>query len=374
MNRLRSLVAAAALVVVAFAPALAQQSGRDTVRGPCATPDSVVFHGNQRISETMLRGDAGISPGVALSSGVLQRAIKNLFATGQFDDVATSCNIATNGKAILTFDMKERPVLSDVDVTGPDRLSINTVRDRVDLLVGRPVDPNQVARSVARIDSLYEAEGYPLVAVKVDTTVVNGQLKLTFRVNEGSRLAVSGIDVQGNRALSYKKVVDAMQTKPEGFWFWRKGEYDADKLAGDVTERIPQIYGQNGFIDMQVLRDTLIVDRTRGKALVDIGVAEGPQYRVGEFEVVGAKVFSSDQIARFYPFGEKTKSLTETVKGVFRRNDNGVEIFDKSRWDDATQRVQEAYANEGYIYAQVRPVVERVRVGKDSTPTVNLRW
>ena len=36
--------------------------------------------------------------------------------------------------------------------------------------------------------------------------------------------------------------------------------------------------------------------------------------------------------------------------------------------------MQEAYANEGYIRAQVRPVVERVRVGKDSVPTVNLRW
>ncbi len=366
---------AAALVVVASAPAWSQQSGGNVpVTGPCATPDSVVFHGNQRISETMLRGDAGISPGVALSSGVLQRAIKNLFATGQFDDVATSCNIATNGKAILTFDMKERPVLSDVDVTGPDRLSINTVRDRVDLLVGRPVDPNQVARSVARIDSLYEAEGYPLVTVKVDTTVVNGQLRLTFRVNEGSRLAVSAIDVQGNRALSDKKVVDAMQTKPEGFWWWRKGEYDADKLAGDVTERIPQAYGQNGFIDMQVQKDTVVVDRGRGKAQVNIGVSEGPQYRVGEFEVVGAKVFSSDQIARFYPFGEHSKSLTETVKGVFRRKDSGNEVFDKSRWDDATQKVQEAYANEGYIYAQVRPVIDRVRVGKDSVPMVNLRW
>ena len=366
---------AAALVVVASAPAWSQQSGGNVpVTGPCATPDSVVFHGNQRISETMLRGDAGISPGVALSSGILQRAIKNLFATGQFDDVATSCNIATNGKAILTFDMKERPVLSDVDVTGPDRLSINTVRDRVDLLVGRPVDPNQVARSVARIDSLYEAEGYPLVTVKVDTTVVNGQLRLTFRVTEGSRLAVSAIDVQGNRALSDKKVVDAMQTKPEGFWWWRKGEYDADKLAGDVTERIPQAYGQNGFIDMQVQKDTVVVDRGRGKAQVNIGVSEGPQYRVGEFEVVGAKVFSSDQIARFYPFGEHSKSLTETVKGVFRRKDSGNEVFDKSRWDDATQKVQEAYANEGYIYAQVRPVIDRVRVGKDSVPMVNLRW
>ncbi len=322
----------------------------------------------------MLRGDAGISPGVALSAGVLQRAIKGLYATGQFDDIQTSCNIAANGKAILTFDVKERPVLKDVDVTGPDRLSINSVKDRVDLLIGRPVDPNAVARSVGRIDSLYEAEGYPLAQVRVDTTVVDGQLKIVFHVSEGSRLSVSGVDIQGNKAIPDKTIVAKMQTKPEGFWFWQKGEYDADKLAGDVTERIPQAYSERGFIDAQVLRDSLIVDRSRGKALVDIGVSEGPQYHIGDFEVVGAKVFSSEQIARFYPFGEHTKGMIETVKGVFQRHDNGVEIFDKSKWDDATGKVQEAYANQGYIYAQVRPVIERIKVGKDSVPTVNLRW
>src|SRR5438105_11483800 len=199
MIRHRSLLQAAGLIVVASVPAWSQQSSNTPVTGPCATPDSVVFHGNQRISETMLRGDAGISPGVALSSAVLQRAIKNLFATGQFDDIQTSCNIAANKKAILTFEVKERPVLKDVDVTGPDRVSINSVRDRVDLLVGRPVDPNQVARSIARIDSLYEAEGYPLATVRVDTAMVNGQMKITFHVSEGSRLADSGIAVTGSR-------------------------------------------------------------------------------------------------------------------------------------------------------------------------------
>lgn len=372
MIRHRSLLQAAGLIVVASVPAWSQQN--TSGQGPCATPDSVVFHGNQRISETMLRGDAGISPGVALSAGVLQRAIKGLYATGQFDDIQTSCNIAANGKAILTFDVKERPVLKDVDVTGPDRLSITSVKDRVDLLIGRPVDPNAVARSVGRIDSLYEAEGYPLAQVRVDTTVVDGQLKLVFHVSEGSRLSVSGVDIQGNKAIPDKTIVAKMQTKPEGFWFWQKGEYDADKLAGDVTERIPQAYGERGFIDAQVLRDSLIIDRSRGKALVDIGVSEGPQYHIGDFEVVGAKVFSSEQIGRFYPFGEHTKGMIETMKGVFQRHDNGVEIFDKSKWDDATGKVQEAYANEGYIYAQVRPVIERMKVGKDSVPTVNLRW
>ena len=36
--------------------------------------------------------------------------------------------------------------------------------------------------------------------------------------------------------------------------------------------------------------------------------------------------------------------------------------FDQAKWDDATRKVGEAYANEGYIYANVRPVVQRVQL------------
>src|SRR5258708_10269492 len=129
---------------------------------------------------------------------------------------------------------------------------------------------------------------------------------------------------------------------------------------------------------MQLLRDTLMVDRARGKALVDITVTEGPQYRVGDFEVNGARRFSSDELRRFYPFTDRGRTLKETVAdvaGVLTRSGSKdpANVFDQSKWDEATRQVQEAYANAGYIYAQVRPVVERLKVGKDSVPTVNLR-
>ena len=45
-----------------------------------------------------------------------------------------------------------------------------------------------------------------------------------------------------------------------------------------------------------------------------------------------------------------------------------------SAWEAATSKVQDVYENEGYIYASVRPVVERKKLGKDSVPTVDLSW
>jgi outer membrane protein insertion porin family len=139
------------------------------------------------------------------------------------------------------------------------------------------------------------------------------------------------------------------------------------------------VYGKHGLIDVQVTRDTLVIDRSRGKALVDVSVNEGPQYVVGEFEVNGARRFSSDEIRRFYPFDDKGKTLKQTVGGVagiLRRggDKDPPNVFDQSKWEEATRQVTDLYANEGYIYAQVHPVIERVRVGPDSVPTVNLRW
>src|SRR5690242_18307674 len=156
MHRLRSalLAAATAGAIIAFAPVARAQEA--AVTGPCAQPDSIAFTGNQRISDQLLRGDAAIVPGAPLNVRAVERAIKNLYATGQFEDVRVACE-RTAGKTVLTFALRERPILQDVDVRGADRVSPSEVRDRVDILIGRPVDPAQVAKDVARIDSLYEA-------------------------------------------------------------------------------------------------------------------------------------------------------------------------------------------------------------------------
>ncbi|MFI5256414.1 MAG: outer membrane protein assembly factor BamA [Gemmatimonadales bacterium] len=347
-----------------------------TTAGRCATPDSIAFRGAVRTGDATLRSETGLVPG-PVNYRDLDRAIKALYSLGQFEDVQASCELSPGGtRAMLVLTVRERPLLGAVDVAGTNRMSASSVRDRVDLLIGRPVDPAQVTRAMQRIDSLYQAGGYYLARVRPETTMVNGQVHLVFHVDEGHRLAVSGVDIAGNAGVSDKTVVGAMATKPEGFFWWHKGELDADKYAADVSEAIPTLYASKGYIDAQVLKDTLRVDRNRGKAMVDIAVNEGPRYRIGTFEVTGSRHFSNEDIARFYPFGDQPTTITGAVKGLIRvgRGNDDALYFDQTKWDDATRKVGEAYANEGYISASVRPVVTRVKVGPDSVPTVNLRW
>jgi outer membrane protein insertion porin family len=360
-------------VVVAGSAAQAQ----DASTGPCATPDSVAFRGNKRIHDDELRSDVGITPKSTINSRILTRALRGLYATNQFEDnIRSDCEII-DGKAVLVFTLQERRVLSDVTVTGADKVSTGSVKDRVDLLIGKPVDPAQVAKDVARIDSLYQAEGYYLAKVKVDTTLVGDDgATIEFHVDEGRRLAISGVEVVGNKALPTSTIVKAISTKPEGFFWWKNGEFDSDKYAEDLGKNIPALYAAHGYIDMSVIKDTLIIDREKGKALVRITVNEGPQYKLGDFEVNGAKHFPAEVIQAMYPFNpNKSKTMGETVKGLIGRGQTEpANVFDESAWEDATQKVQKAYADEGYIYASINPVVERHRVGRDSIPTVDLRW
>ena len=371
---MRRLAGTSALLATLVSAAAAQ----DQSSGICTKPDTLAFRGYSRVPESLLRSDVSIAAGSSINYRTLQRAIKNLYETQQFDDVVIQCQLLS-GRPMLVFEVTERPLLGDVDVRGPKRVSAGTVRDQVDVLIGRPVNPAQVAKVLARIDSVYESKGYYLAEVRAETTQVDAGAKLTFVVNEGRRLAISGVRIDGNERINDKSLVAELQTKPEGFLWFRKGEFDDDKYASDLTEKLPLAYARHGFIDMQLSRDSLVVDRERGKALVDLKVEEGPQYVVGEFEVNGARRFNSDEVRRFYPFATRGRTLKEAfsdVTRVVRRS--GVRdpsnVFDQKRWEEATAQLRDAYANEGYIYAQLHPVVERVRTGRDSVPTVNLRW
>ena len=343
--------------------------------GACATPDSIAFRGAAASLDDMLRSGVGIAPKTAINGRLLSKAVKDLYATNLFDDIVPTCEIVGD-KSLLIFTLKERPILSDVRVEGPDKVSAGSVKDRVDLLIGKPIDPAQVAKDVSRIDSLYQSQGYYLAKVRVDTIKSGNATTLVFHVDEGRRLAISGVEIRGNKALSSKEIVGSLATKPEGFFWWKNGEFDQEKYTEDLSRTLPKLYASHGFIDMQVVRDTLIVDRDNGKALVQLTVNEGPQYKIGDFEVNGAKVFNNDDIARMYPFSpDKTKGVSETMKGLIGRgSDRPKDVFNATAWEEATSKVQEAYENQGYIYASIRPVTERRKSGPDSTPTVDLRW
>src|SRR5690606_36512821 len=139
------------------------------------------------------------------------------------------------------------------------------VRYKLLLIPGRTADPAEITRARAAVDSLYRSRSFYLARIDVDSASVDDGIAVTFRISEGRRLAISGISIEGNSRLSDDEIVGAMATKPEGFLFTNTGEFDDDTYGTDLAISIPELYANRGFLDMRVVRDTLIIDPEIGK-------------------------------------------------------------------------------------------------------------
>lgn len=321
--------------------------------------DSVAVEGNSRVSAAQVTASAGIPTGAAINYRDIQRAVSALYRTGQFDDVTVVQRIV-DGKSILVFVVDERPLLAGWSVRGVEKLSTADVRDRVKLLEGRPIDRAALARSEAAIDSLYRDRGYYAVEVAAQQLPADsaGGVRVVFDVEEGSRVSLSQVVIEGNSAFPDAAVVGQMGSKPESFWWFRNGEYDERRVQEDIRERLPGWYGSRGHIDFQVTGDTLLADSADGKATLRLTVDEGAVYRVGKFEMSGNRRYSTEELMAYYPFPSAG---------------NIEPVFNRSEWEAATARLGDLYANTGYIYAVVSPQETR-RILPDSTYLIDLSW
>lgn len=355
---LRSLPLLAAVALLPGVPAalFAQQQ----------TPvvDSIVIEGNSRLSDTQIAGTAGIIPHQPINYRDIQRAVTALFRTGQFDDVVVQQR-TLGDRLVLVFKVKERPILERWAVRGVNRLSEGAVKGRVKLTEGRPLDRNAIEQSRNAIDSLYREAGYYAAQVKtLELPQDSSRIRIVFDVQEGERVAISQVVVKGNKRFSDEDVVGHMSTRPEGFWWFQKGEYDEERLDQDIRERLPRWYADQGFVDFQVTQDSLAPDSAHGKAVLHLAVQEGPAYQVGTFDIQGNRRFSTEELVNLYPFGPLTPANTPS---------GSARPFSRSDWEAATEKVQNLYANSGYIYAQVQPEETR-RTGPKGKPVVDLRW
>jgi outer membrane protein insertion porin family len=355
-RRLILVLLAAALLGVRTA------ESQQAVEGPPI--DSVVVVGNRRVSTEQILRTAGLAVGQPANFRIIQRAILALFQTGQFDDVQVEQG-GDPDRLVLIFRVRERPILRRWEIRGASQVPPSQVRSRVSLIEGRPVDRALVEQSRSAIDSLYARRGFFATQVRVDEHPEGEDgLRLVFAISEGQRLAVSQVVIEGNTVFPDREVVQAMGSRPEGFWWFQSGEFREERLDEDLRERLPAWYASRGHIDFQVLRDSLIADTVPGKAILLLEVEEGDRYLVGRVQIEGNRRYSTDEILSFLPFGNRQTAARGEPLAV---------PFDRVAWEEATERLRELYANTGYIYARVEPELLR-RTGPDGQSYADLRW
>lgn len=372
----RAAAYAAALAVVwlaLFTGAAMAQDPAGTVR-----VESVQVEGAQRVANTTILGDIGIQAGDRVSALDINRAIGRLWATGQFSDVeviAVADTTQADAPVTLRVIVEEQPLVTSIDFRGLENVRASTIRDTVGLRAGAPLRPGRVEEAKVMVRSLLARKGYQVRSVTDTLIPVEGadnEVRLVFDVEEGQRVAVAEITFEGNQAFDDGQLSKVMSTKPEGFFWFRGGTYDEDKLRNDLRDVLPQFYAENGYIDFAVVGDSLEVDQTTGKGRLIVTLDEGSQYVLEELDVRGNRRYATEDLRRYFEQrrGGGLLSVIGLNLGSTPRPESG-QVFDQVAFQTAAGDIAQLYANSGYIYAQAEPVIERLPAAEgDSTPRV----
>ncbi|HUG41057.1 MAG TPA: outer membrane protein assembly factor BamA [Longimicrobiales bacterium] len=384
MKRIREAAGTLAASLVAFAwvsPSAAQQTPVMPVEP--VPVEAIDVRGNERIPEDIVLSTAGIRLGDRVTFREIQQAIRRLWVTDQYADVrilAEEVRPEDPASPVrLIIEVEEQPYVAYLEFRGLENVRAGTVRDTVGLRSGQAYDPARLVEAEHVIREMLAEKGIRLQRMEhrlEPIAGVEGEYRLVIDVEEGQRVAIAEVVIAGNEVFADDEIKDAMSTREEGFLWYRPGLFDDEVLRQDLRSTLPDFYGRQGYIDFTVLGDTLVVDPETGKGRLTVRVSEGARYRLVGFEVRGNRRFPTDDLSRYYESARGGLLSSFGIGGIGAEAGQVAAqrpVFNQSRFQQATEDVFQLYRNEGYLYAQVMPFVERVETD-DGEPGVRVGW
>lgn len=211
------------------------------------------------------------------------------------------------------------------------------------------VSDTVIESSAEKLRIMYRDLGYADVRVQTVKNEGSGTLDLLFQVEEGPRVRVEAVQIEGSRDLPEKRIRESMAVRPPG-WF-RSQLYREDELGKDL-DAVSDLYAASGYLDADVRRT---VTRTPGGAgaVINITITEGRK------TVTGAITFE----------GNAALSTAELSEGLGLQT--GKPFVDRLVEEDR-YRILSRYADRGYLYARVE--AERTTVPGKDADSVNIRY
>ena len=229
----------------------------------------------------------------------------------------------------LALQVTEGP-LTRVELAGRAVLDEAALRERMVFADDRIVDDVEVRASADQIAKAYHEAGYHFVKVTGTLGGDERERLVKFEIEEGPRVVVESLTLEGNATLTAKQLAEQIQTRPAGLVpigiF--KGLFVEERLEEDVR-LVRQYYRTQGFPSAEVGPPRVTFNDDRTHAQIVIPVVEGSRHTVSAVTVTGNRVLAADTILR-------------TIG--FRAGDP----WDAVRAEEARHKVEQLYQRRGY--------------------------
>jgi outer membrane protein insertion porin family len=291
--------------------------------------------GNDRVEEEAIRVYLTSRPGETLSLDSVDKDVRAIYKMGFFKDVEARLT-EENGKTILTYWVKERPLIREIRTEGHKGLSKDEMENALKVRPRTILNPVKIRAGVENAKREFEKKGFLDADITYRTEdIAPGEIVLTFTVNENDKIRVKEMLFEGNKAFSGKQLASILSTRKANFLsrFMNTGVLNRDALKTDV-ERLTAWYYDNGYINVKV--DEPKVKRKDDGLYVTMRIEEGDQFSMGDVSFTG-EVPGGEPLAKLRVGLEKGK------------------VFKASELRDDVFRLTGYFSDQGYAFVNVEP-------------------
>jgi outer membrane protein insertion porin family len=264
---------------------------------PAPTVRDITVEGNRRIQTPVIINRVQTKIGDPFSPTGVREDVRSIFTLGFFDDVQVRVEDFEGGVRLI-FVVVERPLVREVSFEGNQEIKTEELREKAAIRVGVLYNPVEVQRGQEAIREKYEEEGFFGVTISPRTErTPEGDIRIVFRIDEGKKMYIDRIVIEGNQALTAKQIKDSMATKERLYWILPFSKVTR-KVFEEDAERILNLYADHGYIQARIESHEIVPDFQRNKVVLRTRVVEGPQFRVGSVTFSGNEILPDEEIRK----------------------------------------------------------------------------
>lgn len=299
--------------------------------------DDIRVEGLERISPGTVFNYLPISVGDTVDDTRSRDAVRALYKTGFFKDVA----LERDGD-VLVVSVIERATITEITFEGNKAIKTDDLLEGLEdvgFSKGEVFNEAKLDKVVQELRRQYYSNGK--YGVRIDHEIIpvgDKAVEVALTVSEGAAARIKQINIIGNESFTDEEVLQDFElTTPNWIsWFSKDDQYSKTKLSGDL-ESLRSLYLDNGYINFSVDSTQVSITPDKADVYVTINITEGERFVVGDVRLAGTLIVEPEELFK-YVFTRK--GMTFSRKGLTLTSKN----------------ITDRLGNEGYAFANVNAI------------------
>ena len=315
-----------------------QQPPQQPPPRPIIRAIDVEYSGPPTVSKERILAYMRTKVGQPFNDATVEQDVEALYKSGSVQNVRIFGEPLGDGVKVIV-QVQTRLIAHEIVIEGAKRIGATKLRKEIKLRLNQPIKEEDLEEAREKIIEIYQSHGFTDVSVQFRVDPIDekkGTAQVVYTVNEGAKGAVKQINFEGNAHISTWRLRGEMKTKRQTVvaFLDKSGRLDEAQLQQDL-DSIRDLYHDHGFIDVEI-KDVRRDRNAKGKLIITIVIAEGPQYHVRNLTISGEKV-----------------AREEGIRPLLKMK--GGSVYSPKQLHDDAKAVADAYGSGGYVDLVITP-------------------